>query len=489
MDSVPIFSAGISRRGKALPFFLFGLVICFTLFNLFIFTFQVLRALAYPYTLNYTEGHVLALSHYLYTRGSYFFDINNYPFIHAIYPPVFLFLTSLFFPVAGEKLVVGRLISLVATLGIVLVLYRIFSDRSRRSLISWCLALSFLMPSYVIEWAALNRVDMLGVFLSLAGMYCYVHFSEQHHFFRWLAVPCFILAFYTKQSFFAAPISLTVYLLFYDRREAAKFIPAYYLPLGALFVYFNFLTQGQWYLHLVTYTRSIGFDFSTLFYWLQSFFKLFALPLACLFFNIIIQRKYPIYSLYAVMMFIPFFSTVKAGSGAHYFLEPAASFLIIFGLVLCDLMESRRADEAVWLGLFILFLLSLVSVDKISDIMTHPMVPAVYREQVPVNAYLQAAQGPILAEDLSFYFIHQSEPVSESYGSYWLTKFYKMDISRLLDDCEQEKFALIVAGNYILNTPSLAACIKNRYVQVDRLKGLYGEGYFLEVYEPPQKHD
>src|SRR5262245_26514046 len=76
-----------------------------------------------PYSRDYGEGCVLAMVQFLDERGTYFMDMGRYPFVHLNYPPVFPVLVWPLHRWLGPTLWVPRLLSLLATAGLLAAVY------------------------------------------------------------------------------------------------------------------------------------------------------------------------------------------------------------------------------------------------------------------------------------------------------------------------------------------------------------------------------
>src|SRR5258706_36031 len=89
------------------------------------FALKVVLYLRSPYSRDYGEGCILAMVQLLDERGTYFLDLHDYPYVHLNYPPVFPVLVWPFHRWLGPTLWVPRLVSVLATGGIVAAVYAI----------------------------------------------------------------------------------------------------------------------------------------------------------------------------------------------------------------------------------------------------------------------------------------------------------------------------------------------------------------------------
>ncbi len=178
-----------------------------------------------PWSRDYGEGCVLGMAQLLAERGSYFPDLADYPFLVANYPPVFIGIVALGQKLLGPSLAFPRLLGFVATLGVMIALYRglraFVPDRATAAVF----ASLFALPWFVTTWAGLARVDTLAIFFSLAGLAIVLRHGASPS--AWPALVCFWLAFFTKQNALLAPAAVALELLLARDRRFARVLLAY----------------------------------------------------------------------------------------------------------------------------------------------------------------------------------------------------------------------------------------------------------------------
>src|SRR5260221_13486280 len=133
-------------------------------------------------------------------RGTYFMDLHGYPYVHVSYPPVFRVLVWPLYRWLGPTLWVPRLVSVLATVGVLAAVYEI--ARRLGNSRAWAAALAGLAPCpwFVQTWAPLARVDMLAIFFSAAGLLAFTRRARLGTVFALL-----LLAFFTKQNALLPP--------------------------------------------------------------------------------------------------------------------------------------------------------------------------------------------------------------------------------------------------------------------------------------------
>ena len=105
-----------TKKMEAPQFIARVLVITLIMLNVVVFLTHSARTIFYPYPVNFSEGQTLGLSILLQQKGNYFFDINDLPFMHGAYPPVYPLIVLFFINIFGVTLTIGRIISFLSTI-------------------------------------------------------------------------------------------------------------------------------------------------------------------------------------------------------------------------------------------------------------------------------------------------------------------------------------------------------------------------------------
>lgn len=223
-------------------------------FSLNTYSHMVVASLAFPYPLDYGEGPLLDQTLRLASGENIYrnrFSIP--PYTISNYPPFFLLLQLPFPAIFGPAFWYGRLISILGQLltavFVGLTIYTLTHDRAA-SMIGGVMFLAFPYGQY---WSVLNRVDSLALALSWAAMFVIVRWRDR----GWAVPACsflLVLAIYTRQSYaLAAPFGSFIWLLSTGRWR--KSIQLALLTGGTallLFLVLNHLTQGGFFLNIVT---------------------------------------------------------------------------------------------------------------------------------------------------------------------------------------------------------------------------------------------
>ncbi|MFQ5890060.1 MAG: hypothetical protein ACE5JR_08400 [Gemmatimonadota bacterium] len=198
--------------------------------------YGALRLLRSEVLFQYTEGPVLGSLAALLETGStgamYPADAWSHPpLVLTLYPPLFFWLSAALQAVTGaaEAYFAPRLLSLAATGGVLGMLVAL--SRRRRVPWSWTALLlgGLLINPGVYNLMGAAQVDTLGLLWTAAGILCVLGEEKGDGSpGRWAAAAgFFLLAFFTKQSYVAAPAALGLaWLVGGHRLRAVGFLGA-----------------------------------------------------------------------------------------------------------------------------------------------------------------------------------------------------------------------------------------------------------------------
>lgn len=229
------------------------------LWHAYHFAGAAVRAIGYPYEMDYGEGIVWFQTQQLLT-GKAFGDIHHFPAVVFHYTPLFHFLSGLVAAMGIDGLAAGRIVSLVSTAAMVILIGAIVryvirqSDGSRRTA-NACAAiagLALLIPFPVKMWAPLMRVDMLAFALALGGIYAGLRAIRQPAMI-YLAALLFVLSVYSKQTMVAAPASVFLVLLLYWPRTALAGIATCLIVGSIALAGLAYATDGGFVRHIFLY--------------------------------------------------------------------------------------------------------------------------------------------------------------------------------------------------------------------------------------------
>ena len=128
--------------------------------------------ITHPFELEHGEGIILRWSLMVAEGKSLYGPLShNPPFVGCNYPPLFMLLTALPLKLTAASFLPGRLLGMIATVGIVLVIFGMIRRLGGDLLCAAFGALLYPLTLTVSALSMINRVDMLAVFLSTGGVY------------------------------------------------------------------------------------------------------------------------------------------------------------------------------------------------------------------------------------------------------------------------------------------------------------------------------
>jgi 4-amino-4-deoxy-L-arabinose transferase-like glycosyltransferase len=421
-----------------------------------------------PYSRDYGEGCVLAMVQLLAERGSYFPHMRDYPFVHGNYPPVFIALNWPFYALFGPSLLAPRALSLIATGGLMAVLFLLLRRLGRDRVASAFLACALLAPWFVESWAALGRVDMLACFFSVLGLLLWERDREQPSPYRALAL--FWLAFFTKQNALLAPAAVLADLFLEDRRAFRRALLAFALPLLALFGALVLVTGAEAWRHLVTYTAAAEYEWPRMLESYREFLLVTwpaqALIVAALAFATrgVLAGTGRVFVLYWLLNLVGLATIAKAGAAQNYFIEPWLATLLLTGVALRELAARFPATASLPSScvLVVVLVASLVR-GEARRLPQAIRSPDRARDFIALTQAIRETDGPILSENLSILVVNRRPVLVEPFGLLQLSRRGYLQPDRVVRDCERGFFSLVVTEHRLGEVAGLGECLDRRY--------------------------
>jgi hypothetical protein len=428
-------------------------------------SFLTLRS---PWSRDYGEGCVLAMAQLAAARGSYFPDLEGYPYLVANYPPVFVAATALGQKLFGPSLLFPRLLAFLATLLLIVTLYRALRlglDAAAAA----SLAAVFAMPWFVTTWVALARVDTTAILFTLAGLLVVLRRGVERP--AWPALVLFWLAFLTKQNALLAPAAVLVELALARDRRLLRAGLAYAVPLALLFGVLVAATGGAAWQHLVPLTAAADYEPGRM---AESYlqFAVIAAPLLVLVAAGLAFRPRTFLGaghgrlllVYFVMNLAALSTIAKAGAAQNYFLEPWLATLLLAGYALAALLEARPA-LAGWRFAALLLAAAVAnyaypSLERLPQALRAPQNADEFHT---LTRMIRETPGDILSENLSLLVVNRRAVLVEPFGVLLIAKHGRLRTDRLVADCEGGRFPLVVTEHRMWQIPGFGACLERRY--------------------------
>jgi hypothetical protein len=432
------------------------------------FLLQSFDVLHSPWSRDYGEGCVLAMSQLLAEHANYFPSLRDYPFLVSNYPPVFIGLTGLASLAWGPSLLAPRLLSFISTLGLLAVLYPLLLRLARDRGTAAALTALFVLPWFLTTWAALARVDMLALLLATAGLAV----VERHGSSRraWPALPLFWLAFFTKQTALVAPLAVLVHLFSKKDPRTLRVAVLWAVPQALLFAALVAATHGAAWRHLVPYTAAADYEWGRMAVdYVQLAIMagpLLALVVASLVLAPASTLAGPgsLFVIHLALRLASFATIAKEGAAQNYFIEPWLAALPAAAVALRVLGEERPRLRSFRLGALLLAAafaqFAYPSVDRLPAALRHPENARDFKE---LTRLVREAPGPVLSENLAVLVVNRRPVLVEPFGLLLLEKKGLFRPDRIARDCEAGRFALVVTETRLPELPGVAECLERRY--------------------------
>jgi hypothetical protein len=408
-------------------------------------------ALTFRYPVDYGEGPLLDQVLRLASgENIYHNNFSNPPYTISNYPPVFLLVQVPFALAFGPAFWYGRLISILGAL-LTAVLVGLTLQKLTRDWISAVAAgLIFLAFPYVQLWSIFNRIDLLALVLSWAGLFVVVWFSGR----RWgipAAAALLILSIYTRQTYaLAAPFGAFVWLLV--ERQWRKAIQLALITGGVtlvLFLALNLVTQGGFFLNIVSANVN-PFYWNTVKNYLNGLTDHAWILLILIGVFLVGERfrghtrSWPLALPYLIAAAASAVTVGKDGSSVNYLLELAAALGFAGGAALAWLGKNTWLKAVVVLALFfqVGMLNDWMQRDYYNDLMDR------VKNEAEVAALFQAvkdADGIVLADEfMGLVPLAGKRLYFQPFEYKMLAQAGIWDESGFLKDIEAHKYALIL---------------------------------------------
>ncbi|HTP01878.1 MAG TPA: glycosyltransferase family 39 protein [Anaerolineales bacterium] len=350
-----------SQRALTLAKVLSAALVCYFVAA---FLYVSISRMGYIFTLEWLEGASLIQIQRLLS-GLPLYVRPTFDYVPLIYSPLYFYVAALFARIIGFGFLPLRLVSFLATLGCVGMIYLIVRKYTQDGLVSLLAAGSFLALYKVSDsWFDLARVDMLAMFLTLLAVYL----AQGRAAWRLvLAGVALALAPLAKQTYWILFVPVLVYAAFLQKRRVLYMLLTALLVSLAAHLLLNQLSGG-WYSFFV-YSAGFG-QGSSVFagglrhfftaYWIDSVLKvvpvLFVLFVAYFIVKIrSIWSMLGLLSLAAGAIVLSWAGILNKGGYNNVLIPSYVVFLICAWLLIADVMKDAASSDLVRTGLLLLF--------------------------------------------------------------------------------------------------------------------------------------
>ena len=316
------------------PLLLFS-VLLYSVYTLGLLQHSV-RLLIYPFAVDYVEWPEISRAVQLLEGRTIYSSWDEFPLRVANYPPLFTFAHAIGIWFTSPTPLIGRLIALLSTMGIMILIGSIVKNhtlaKGKWIVIPVLSGLLYASSHMTWLWSSIVRVDNVAILLSLGAIYLYT-IPKEHVWNSKIAMILCALALFTKQTMWAAPLSILIHT-WISEREFLKERTVYFgSTIVSLYSLLMLLTGGLAYNHLIIANMN-PFDWDMFFAFWRDFWILYHWTLPLIAVGIFILRKSLVLLLYACFAFIFSISIAKVGSSLNYVLELWSIVCIFIGAAL-----------------------------------------------------------------------------------------------------------------------------------------------------------
>ncbi|MFC1517401.1 ArnT family glycosyltransferase [Candidatus Margulisiibacteriota bacterium] len=425
-----------------------------------------LNILRNPYPDNYVDGIIVTHINLLLEKGTYFLDIQSYPFIHAAYPPVFIMLAAIFFKIFGPGFLIIRLLSFMFFLALAWLIYIFIKQQTKDQRLSLYFSGLLFAPIFIYHWIAVGRVDTLAILFTVAGLFFYV--KDQKKIV--LPILLFTCAFFTKQTAIlgAGAVFLDLWLIKKDLRKALDFFAYQAGAILGIFLVLTLLTQGQFFAHLITYTKVANIELPVMFTKYVRFFRPLAILSAFVVYGLITQ-KMNVLSIYFLLNVLFLITSGKDGAASNYFIEPFISMILCSALMISNFLKKNKKGMILIFCLLLFQVVALVQNPRFYLNITQQALDPQFPAQAKLARLVRNTPENILAEDVGYLTMNNKPVLFQPFQFMKMAKAGMWDPNLILNDCYRKKFSLILAGERIKDLPGMKTCLRRSYRKTGRI--------------------
>lgn len=452
----------------------------------------------WPYDYDQGEGFEL-YDAMLYQQGAWpYLDNAVFPFYASNYPPVFHLLMIPLFPIFGQTLLAGRVLSFAATLLTAGAIAWAVRRRARGFLIPLMCGLGFLASNFVYHVGPLARLHMTMVLFETLTVMFIAGAADERRGWRntLIGLGLLVVAGYTKQMAIFTAMAVFVYLFLLRPKRALALGLGFTAVFLLIFWGINVATDGQWWINTIAANVN-AYNIQQLIALSRSWFKIHTIILLLAAGYVLYEvyfARISVYGLWFVFALGTGLLSGKWGAGEAYWTTSVAAALILAGFALEQLRAwaARQKPRRAWAIVALLSLLGIfqamrmlhlptagpfwgpiaqtLHVNGISAYANYPyydavgytqvghfMLPEDYTSGERIMAYVRATEGPVFSEEATFTLLAGKPVVTNP------TQLLNLYNNALLDTTEiermirQEAFGLVLMRAQFYPPPVLAA--------------------------------
>jgi hypothetical protein len=450
------------------------ILLAILLLNLFSYLYYLNKLFNCPYPAEYGEGVVYTLCYRMYIGEKLYKTIEQLPYIHTPYTPLYFFISSTFMKFTSPSPQICRIISMTSAFGISLLVLLMIFFKTRSFLAATIFPLFLFSSPYFFEWSPLMRVDITGIFFTILGLFI-ASLYKDYEYLIYLTIPIFIAGIMTKQTLFAAPISVIIYLFIMNKKKAIKFLSLFIACLLLIYYILQVFTDGNFYFHVIR-CNILTYDLScaliSLGITITAYYGITSLS-ALTFSFAFKEKKINPANIYLMISFFTSLSIGKAGGANNHLLEFVIACIINAGYSFefflkkdSNAINKKYHSLLIPIVLMLSQVLSLYFIDtSFTNMMSQkslgskkkPVAWTPYNQsKVPeydrldveqykqISKYIISVKGPILCENLGLLTVNGKTAIYEPFQFKHLAEMGYFDESQILKMLNNGEFALVI---------------------------------------------
>ena len=466
---------------------LFLLVVCSAWIGLWIV--RVVQNIGQP-QIEYSEGFNMYMGR-LFATGQWSWQMaTSPPFMTSFYPPVGLFVLGWVQRIFGETLVVGRTLNLLCVFGCLSMIYLIVQHETKDKLVSLIAAMLPMTAITMIAWSFFIRVDMLGIFVDMVGIYIFLRNKDSLKVL-WV-IPLFVLAFYIKQSMVAGVVTCIVYLVIHNWRRGLLFAGIFAVIAGGIFITANILTKGNYLREVYLYQRtSPAYQSPAVILVIVLILFALYLPATVMAVSWLSKQKGHLFQIFMCLALIVNVSNlVHPGGNLNYLFETTFAICICAGMYLASADIEKNFNIIIAGSIFMAVLFVLAVTGLYGESFPSKQYRTDYAKAVTI---LKGADYPILTENAGMVLDAGQVPYYEPFVFTNLAKLGYWNEDKLLSDLDTKKIQYVVTeyplpdtGVLRIDTKTQDAIVANYHIILESGitptsgKGMYQSGVYAE---------
>ncbi len=321
-----------TRSDSAIPRFIEALSLWALVLGCLVAIATALCKVGRPFQMNFGEGPLLASAARIAQGLSAYPPSQLPPYVINPYGPLPYYLVAGLVRIFGIGLTIPRLLVLGAAIYSAALTGLLVRRLSNSSIAGMATGALFLTLSTVQHWLPVLRVDMIGLALSLTGLYLFAGKKNVY-----LAAVCFVAAWFSKFTYVAAPLTCFALILYNREFRKAVGFAVFGLSLSALVFWVLQAASGGWFLfHTVSASAGHPFHLSDAKHWLALELQagLLVILMAILSIGASYRLAHGVLRIpltYFLVTCAVVFSSGKAGGETNYFLEWNAALCLCAG--------------------------------------------------------------------------------------------------------------------------------------------------------------